>query len=237
MLTIQDNDYLDLSSLLPNIFQGYKAHADATFSVEVINNDPPIIQNCPDNITVYTDPLQHEHCYTNVNWVPPTAMDKSGEVLMSSNYLPGDRFQVGTTTVIYTAVSQNGRTASCSFTVTVIDNTHPKITVHVSPDELWPPNHKMVEIHADVDVCDNCDGVSFVLESITSNEPDNGLGDGDTENDIQGATYNTPDTHFQLRAERSGRGNGRVYTITYKAIDKSGNITRETAYIRVPHNK
>jgi hypothetical protein len=45
------------------------------------------------------------------------------------------------------------------------------------------------------------------------------------------------DTHFQLRAERMGGGDGRVYTITYTATDDSGNSTTEIAEVRVPHNR
>jgi predicted heme/steroid binding protein len=75
-----------------------------------------------------------------------------------------------------------------------------------------------------------------VLLSVTSNEPDNGLGDGDKPNDIQGAEFNTSDCAFQLRAERSGGGNGRVYTVTYRATDVSGNSATAQATVTVPHN-
>ena len=33
--------------------------------------------------------------------------------------------------------------------------------------------------------------------------------------------------HVRLRAERSGRGNGRVYTITITCTDGSGNSTQQ----------
>ena len=86
-------------------------------------------------------------------------------------------------------------------------------------------------------VHDNCPGVSYVLTSITSSEPDNGLGDGDTVGDIQDASFGTADTAFKLRAERSGPGPGRIYTVTYTATDASANSTAAQAIVTVPHNK
>jgi endo-1,4-beta-xylanase len=74
------------------------------------------------------------------------------------------------------------------------------------------------------------------LVSITSNEPDNGLGDGDTGGDIQGAAFGTDDREFFLRAERGGVGAGRTYTVTYSATDGSGNSTVRQAVVVVPHD-
>jgi len=89
-----------------------------------------------------------------------------------------------------------------------------------------------------VAVTDRCDpAVSFRLVSVTSNEPDNGLGDGDTAGDVQDAAPGTPDTSFLLRAERSGRGGGRIYTVVYGASDGSGNSSLATAYVSVPHDR
>ena len=128
--------------------------------------------------------------------------------------------------------------SSCVATVTVVDTKPPTINGSVSPTVLWPPNHKLVTINAAVAVTDICDPApSFVLTSITSNEPDNGTGDGDTANDIQGAQYGTADTTFQLRAERAGNGHGRIYTITYTAKDKSGNTTPLQLEVKVPHDQ
>lgn len=73
------------------------------------------------------------------------------------------------------------------------------------------------------------------LLSITSSEPDNGGGDGDQPNDIQNAALGTDDRAFDLRSERSGSGPGRVYTITYRATDHSGNTTDAQATVTVPH--
>ena len=94
----------------------------------------------------------------------------------------------------------------------------------VTPNVLWPANHKYVDVTATVVVSDNFDPNPTVeLVSVTSNEPDNGLGDGDTANDI----VIVDDYHFKLRAERSGNGDGRIYTITYKVTDDCGNSTTQ----------
>ena len=119
-----------------------------------------------------------------------------------------------------------------------VDMTPPTLNIRVDKSTLWPPNHKLVPIHVTVEASDADSGIaSVVLTSITSNEPDNGLGDGDTANDIQGAVFGTYDTDFLLRAERSGKGSGRVYAITYTATDAAGNVTVATATVSVPHDQ
>ncbi len=49
-----------------------------------------------------------------------------------------------------------------------------------------------------------------------------------------GATYGTPDTQFQVCAERSAKGTGRVYTIRYTVRDGSGNSAESILEVRVP---
>ena len=75
------------------------------------------------------------------------------------------------------------------------------------------------------------------LVSITSNEPANSTGDGNTSPDIAGATFGTDDRSFQLRAERKGNGHGRVYTVTYSAQDASGNTAQQIATVTVAHDQ
>ena len=149
-----------------------------------------------------------------------------------------DLFPVGTTPVTFTATDDSANADSCAANVTVEDTVPPTIAVTVSPTVLWPPNHKMVTITANVVVDDVCDpNVAFQLVSITSDEPDNGQGDGNTTDDIQGAAFGTPDLTFQLRAERQGNGDGRVYTIVYRALDMSGNTTDAIAQVVVPKSQ
>jgi hypothetical protein len=78
---------------------------------------------------------------------------------------------------------------------------------------------------------DNCSPVTNVL-SVASNEPVNGTGDGDTSPDW----IVVDDHHVILRAERSGNGNGRIYTITITSTDDCGNVATTTTTVLVPHN-
>jgi probable HAF family extracellular repeat protein len=113
------------------------------------------------------------------------------------------------------------------------DTTPPELTVSVSPSELWPPNHKYVIVKTTLAATDDTDSSPAIeLVSVTSNEPDNAPGDadGNTTNDIV-----TIDDHtFDLRAERDETGSGRIYTITYRALDASGNSTTRSVTVTVP---
>jgi pimeloyl-ACP methyl ester carboxylesterase len=119
----------------------------------------------------------------------------------------------------------------------VADTTPPTLMLSVSPTTLWPVSHNLVLITASITVQDDVDqNPSVELLSITANEPINGRGDGNTEGDIEGADFGTDDREFFLRAERSGTGSGRIYTITYRARDAAGNTTVASATVIVPHN-
>jgi hypothetical protein len=116
-----------------------------------------------------------------------------------------------------------------------IDKTPPTLNLTLDKTVLLPANHKMVSINAIVNVIESVSGLdSVVLTSITNNESSNQSGTGNTFIDVQNADYGTTDTTFDLRAERSGKGVGRLYTITYTATDKAGNIAMDTATVTVP---
>jgi hypothetical protein len=114
------------------------------------------------------------------------------------------------------------------------DTTPPEISLSVSPDTLWPPNHKMKPVTVTADASDNCyiDPVCQIT-TVESDEPINGNGDGDTEPDWD----ITGDLTAHLRSERSGTGDGRQYTITVECTDNSGNKATAQATVTVPHDK
>jgi len=77
----------------------------------------PIIGNMPANI-VYN--ATNGVCPAMITWAAPVATDNCGIDSFYSNKQPGDLFNIGVTTVTYTAKDKSGRTATASFTVTVV---------------------------------------------------------------------------------------------------------------------
>ncbi|WP_079911605.1 Ig-like domain-containing protein [Paenibacillus sp. 32352] len=137
----------------------------------------------------------------------------------------------------YWSIDKAGNRETPKKAVIRIDKTAPALQLQLSETVLVPANHRLVTVTAETYAQDGGSGVaSVVLLSIVSNEPDDGIGDGSTSNDIQDAEWNTPDSHFLLRAERAGSGSGRVYTVTYLAADEAGNRTTASANVIVPHD-
>jgi hypothetical protein len=125
-------------------------------------------------------------------------------------------------------------TSDGTFAIDPTDTIPPEFEFSVTPAVLWSANHKMVEITPSWTVSDETDPAPEVsLVSIVSNEDDDALGDGHTGGDIQIGD----DGSIYLRAERSGTGSGRIYTITYKAVDDCGNATIRSATVTVPHDQ
>jgi pimeloyl-ACP methyl ester carboxylesterase len=146
-------------------------------------------------------------------------------------------FPLGRHCVTLTVRDPSGHTDEDIVIIEVADTTPPELTVEVHPNSLWPPNHKMAEIQADVHAEDLCgDVASLTLVSVVSSEPDNDRGDGNTTDDIQGTEINTLDTLFAIRSEWRGGGDGRRYTVTYQATDDSGNRAEMSKDIVVRNN-
>ncbi|MCB0755839.1 MAG: HYR domain-containing protein, partial [Flavobacteriales bacterium] len=102
----------------------------------------PVIIGCPTDTLIVPD---SSDCSPQVFWTEPTA-DDNCTVTLTSDFIPGDNFPVGTTTVTYTATDQSNNSVSCSFDVTIqpapltVDVTSPEgpcgfnLSCSVSPD-------------------------------------------------------------------------------------------------------
>ncbi len=206
------------------------ATSDGT-DIGAFETEVACVLSCPPDISVSNDPGE---CGADVSYTEPSG-ESCGTV--TCDHPSGSFFPVGDTTV--TCTSSAG--PSCSFTVTVTDDEAPVITTGGQGITLWPPNHKYKTINVTdlvTSVSDNCDaGVgtgSVRITSVSSDEPNNSGGDGNTTNDIVIAA---DCKSVQLRSERKGDGNGRVYTITFKVTDASGNVSTATATVSVPKSQ
>lgn len=138
--------------------------------------------------------------------------------------------------VQYRSIDHAGNVEETKSADVKIDKSGPALNLSFNPSVITSRNHELVPISALVDANDSLSGVaSFELVSISSNQPVNGKGDGNTDQDIQEAELGTSDTEFLLRAERSG-SEDRVYTITYKATDHAGNTFTSSKNIIVKHD-
>jgi hypothetical protein len=142
-------------------------------------------------------------------------------------------YQVGTNIVTISVSDGLAAPVTCTTTVLVEDTIPPLIlSASVTPNVLWPPNHKFVKVQASAVASDICGDATCKIKSITSSEPvrqkgDNTSPDWKTNGDLGG----------QLRAERTGKGNGRVYTLTIECTDESGNASTRDVIVTVPHDQ
>jgi len=154
----------------------------------------------------------------------------------ASGPTPTVMLPLGIHAVTLTVDDGKGGTDSDVVIVTVEDTTGPVIAaVSVTPDTLWPANHKMQAVSVVVTAADACDPAAPMcrIVSVTSNEPVDGAGDGHTAPDWEV----TGDSMLSLRAERSGGGDGRVYTIEVECTDAAGNASSASAVVTVPHDR
>jgi hypothetical protein len=105
-------------------------------------------------------------------------------------------------------------------------------TAEPSLSNIWPPNHEMIDVSI-LGVTDaDGDPVTITIDAITQDESVNGKGDGNTSSDGDGVGTEIA----QVRAERSGNGDGRVYEIAFTASDGSG-FCAGLVQVGVPHDK
>ncbi len=141
---------------------------------------------------------------------------------------PNGPYGLGVTAVTLAGTDSRDAFSSCQATVTVVDTTPPSISsIMASPNILWPPNHKMVNVAINYNVTDNCTAQPACrISTVTSNEP------------ISKSAYTILDAHHvNLVADRLGSGNGRIYTITVTCTDASNNSSSQAVTVSVPHDQ
>jgi hypothetical protein len=131
--------------------------------------------------------------------------------------------------VTVTATDDDGGAATRTLTLTL--NRPPSCSATTpSLTELWPPNHTLQLIVLGGATDPDGDALSYAITSVRQDEPTNGTGDGDTDIDA----VNAGPGMVRLRSERSGNGDGRVYTIAFTVSDGKGGTCAGAVRVSVP---
>ncbi len=193
---------------------------------------------CPNTADIYE---------ANTNAANPTfAWSVTGGTINGDNTGSSVSITAGGAGTMTVSVEVTDGVTNCSNSVTqeitVEDTEAPVITAATNPITLWPPNHQYVTINVSQCVTaatDNCAALStsnVIITKVTSDEPEDakGGGDGNTLNDMVIAANCQS---VQLRSERQGSGNGRVYTIHLSVSDGNGNTGTATYQAKVPKSQ
>jgi HYR domain-containing protein len=199
---------------------------NATFNVTVVDTAPPVL-TLPGTIHVEATSASGAAVTYSVS-----ASDAiSGAATVTCNPPSGSTFPLGTTTVQCSAQDASFNIGFGSFDVVVVQDLTPPVIVSVTatPNNLWPPDHKATPITITVIAVDAIDPhpTSHIV-GVSSNQPINGIGDGNTLTDW---TITGPLT-LNVLNERTG-GSDRVYTITIASTDASGNSSFGTVTVTV----
>jgi hypothetical protein len=191
-------------------------------------NLPPEL-TCNDMV-VDTDPGQ---CTAAVNYDYTVTDDQPG-VLVDCVPAEGSVLGLGENAVNCVATDVHGATSSCDITVRVEDNEAPVINdLTASPSSLWPPNHKMKPVVIDYSATDNCSVNPQCTLEVSSNQAINANGDGNTSPDW----LIIDEHHVELRAERQGNSDGRIYTIGVACEDEATNSSEDAVAVTVPKSQ
>ena len=187
------------------------------------------------------------HSGSRVNLTSTGSSDSDGQIvlfewfengqLIATGPAPGVTLALGVHSIILRVRDDDGGTNDDLVVVRVEDTRAPTLAMSVTPTQLWPPNHTMHLVARDVAATDACDPKPSLVVSVTSDEPVNGLGDGDTAPDWSVEQDGAGLVDVWVRSERSGLGDGRVYSLSALATDGSGNSTSSAGAVRVPHNQ
>jgi hypothetical protein len=132
-----------------------------------------------------------------------------------------------------------GQIATCDASVSVVDNQAPRLAPVADRTILWPPNHALVPITITTNAVDAGGGPVVLSATVQSSEDAYKDGAGNTIPDWLEPTVDllTGRVFLFLRAERSGRGPGRTYTVTITATDGADNRSAATVVVTAPHDR
>lgn len=201
--------------------------------VSVVDVFPPTM-TCPDPQTLSAG----SDCTVPSPTLNVVTDDNCSSVNLVFSPVVGSSFGLGTHSISVTGTDASGNDATCSSSVTVVDDTPPTISnLSASPSILWPPNHKFVTVTINGNFNDNCSPSSSVSCSIVGIDVSD---DDNDERDHVGDWNITGDHTVELRSERDPNDEltgGRTYTLHVECSDIHGNVSASTTIVVVPHHQ
>ena len=197
--------------------------------IEVVDTTPPEIELKGENPLTLECPAP----YVEPGAIVTDVCDPNPSLVVTGSVDPNTP---GTYPITYTATDATGNERVKTRIVEVVDTIPPTVIFDVNPTEIWPPNHKMQLVASNISATDQC-CIPELSITVSSNESVDATGDGETEPDWEIIDNGDGTFDVKVRAERSGNGEDRVYTIEATATDASGNSASETATVTVPHDK
>jgi len=217
-----------------------------------IENSPPVIIPVGERIYEAGSPIMMGACISDYDGDPLNyCWLENGTVLASGSVqtVKGgnsvnlkttiNNLTIGVHTVKLQVSDGKNPPVSDSITVTITDTTPPRLSPVANQIHLWPPDHRMVRVLIQTNVSDNSGLPVMLGASVSSNEPETGLGEWDIGPDwnVVAIDHVQGTIALELRAERSERGNGRKYTVTITAADQARNVATAKTEIFVPQTK
>ena len=205
-----------------------------TGTVTVVDTTPPVI-TCPAD--------QRLECTDEgaVATFAPTVTDNCGVASVQCSPASGSTFPEASlpTSVTCAAIDGSGNQSSCGSRILVQDTLAPVVTTKPGVDgfiaSLWPPDGSLQTVSLSeciASIADQCDGTALAtIARVTSDESVKGNGKRGEDMVI------IDDRTVQLRADRDGSGDGRVYTIFANVMDDDGNTTQVSCKVQVPHDQ
>jgi hypothetical protein len=212
----------------------------------VVNNVAPIVDAGPDQTVfrnevvalsgTWTDPAGSLDDPYNWSWDldGDNTSDSNGTASFGDVIVETTSFTLeGLYTLTFEVTDKDGGAGSDSLVIEVLNQAPDCSNASPSIDTLWPPEHQFVMVNV-LGVTDpEGDSLTITIDSIFQDEPVDTTGDGSFTPDGKGVGTDTA----EVRAERVGSGNGRVYHISFSADDGHGGSCLGEVLVGVPKNQ